>query len=70
MINVVHAYSKKWHFEANVTKCAAVVRNERLLIVNGFGETLPCHTLIIIGVKFTSNGHWDAHIKDLVTAGK
>ena len=39
MINVVHAYSKKWHFEANVTKCAIVVfRNERLLMVNGFGK--------------------------------
>ena len=23
-----------------------------------------------LGVKFTYNGHWDAHIKDLVTAGK
>ena len=22
------------------------------------------------GVKFTYNGHWDAHIKDLVTTGK
>ena len=30
MLNVVHAYSKKWRFEANVTKCAVVVlRNER-----------------------------------------
>ena len=25
MINVVHAYSKKWCFEANVTKCAVVL---------------------------------------------
>ena len=30
MINVVHAYSKKWCFEANVTKCAVVIfRNEK-----------------------------------------
>ena len=30
MINVFHAYSKKWHFEANVTKRAVVVfRNEK-----------------------------------------
>ena len=32
MINVVHAYSKKWHFEANVATeiCAVVVfRNEK-----------------------------------------
>ena len=47
---------------------------KRLSIVNGSGETLPCHTLIIITIyieaKFTCNGHWDAHIKDLVIAGK
>ena len=30
MINVVNACSKKWCFEANVTKCAVVVfRNEK-----------------------------------------
>ena len=23
-----------------------------------------------LGVKFTCNGHWDAHLKDLVTSGK
>ena len=23
-----------------------------------------------LGVKFTYNGHWDAHSKELVTAGK
>ena len=28
MINVVHAYSKKWRFEANVTKSAVVVFQE------------------------------------------
>ena len=22
-----------------------------------------------LGVKFTCNGHWDAHLKDLVTSG-
>ena len=52
MINVVHAYSKKWHFEANVTKSAVVVFQgiKRLLMVNGSGETLFCHTLIIINI--------------------
>ena len=52
MINVVHAYSKRWRFEANVTKSAIVVfRNKkRLLMVNGSGETLPCYTLIIINI--------------------
>ena len=43
-------------------------------MAHGLGVTLFCHTLIIIliykGVKFTCNGHWDAHLKDLVTSGK
>ena len=39
-INVVHAYSKEWHFEANVTKCAVVVfRNEKIFDGKSFGET-------------------------------
>ena len=30
MINIIHAYSKKWRFEASFTKCAVVVfRNEK-----------------------------------------
>ena len=47
---------------------------KRLLMVNGSGETLPYHTLIIRnidGLKFTYNGiAWDTHIKELVTVGK
>ena len=32
MINVVHVYSTKWHFEANLTKCAVVVfRKEKCI---------------------------------------
>ena len=32
LIDVIYAYSKKWHFEANVAKCAVVVfRNEKEL---------------------------------------
>ena len=32
LIDFVYAYSKKWHFEANVAKCAVVVfRNEKEL---------------------------------------
>ena len=52
MINVVHAYSKKWRFEANVTKkcCSSFLGMKRLLMVNGSGETLFCHTLIIINI--------------------
>ena len=32
VLNIVHAYSKKWHFEANVTKCAVVVLGLTLYI--------------------------------------
>ena len=36
------------------------------------GVTLFCHTLYYtyLGVKFTCNGHWDAHLKDFLTSGK
>ena len=44
-------YSKKWRFEANVTKCAVVVfRMKRLMMVNDTRETLLCHILIIITI--------------------
>ena len=59
LIDVVYAYSKKWRFEANVAKCAVVV------------FVLPhLNYYTYLGVKFTCNGHWDAHLKDLVTPGK
>ena len=70
----MHAYSKKWRFEANVTKCAVVVfRNENTYDGKWFWGNfalphLDCYNYL--GIKFTYNGHWDAHIKDLVTAGR
>ena len=74
MINVVHANSKKWHFEANVTKCVVVVfSNEKTFDGEWFwGNSALPHLdyYNYLGVKFTYNGHWDAHMKDLVTAGK
>ena len=74
MINVVHAYSKKWRFEANVTKSAVVVfRDEKTFDGEWFwgNSALPhLDNYKYLGVNFTYNGHWDAHIKDLVTAGK
>ena len=74
LIDVVYAYSKKWRFEANVAKCAVVVfRNEKEL--DGawtWGDSVLPHLnyYTYLGVKFTCNGHWDAHLKDLVTSGK
>ena len=74
MINVVHAYSKKWSFEANVTKCEVVVfRNEKTFDGEWFwgNSALPhIDNYKYLGVKFTYNGHWDTHIKKLVIAGK
>ena len=74
MINVVHAYSKKWRFEANVTKSAVVIfRNENTFDDEWFwGNSVLPHldNYKYLGVKFTYNGHWDTHIKELVIAGK
>ena len=70
----MHIVNKKWRFEANVAKCAVVVfRNEKEL--DGawtWGDSVLPHLnyYTYLGVKFTFNGHWDAHLKDLVTSGK
>ena len=68
----VHAYSKKWCFEANVTKSAVVVfRNEKTFDGEWFwgNSALPhLDNYKYLGVKL--HGHWDTHIKELVTAGK
>ena len=74
LIDIVYAYIKKWRFEADVAKCAVVVfRNEKEL--DGawtWGNSVLPHLnyYTYLGVKFTCNGHWDAHLKDLVISGK
>ena len=74
LIDVIYAYSKKWRFKANVAKCAVVVfRNEKELDGTWtWGDFVLPHLnyYTYLGVKFTCNGHWDAHLKDLVTSGK
>ena len=66
MINVVRACSKKWCFEANVTKFAVVVfRNKKTFDGEWFcGNTaLPhhdCHNYL--GVKFTYSLHRSASL--------
>ena len=66
MINVVHAYSKKWRFETNVTKIAVVVfRNEKTFDGEwSWGNSALPHldNYKYLEVKFTYNGHWDTHI--------
>ena len=73
LIDVVYAYSKKWRFEANVSKCAVIFRNEKEL--DGawtWGDSVLPHLnyYTYLHVQFTCNGHWNAHLKDLVTSGK
>ena len=67
LIDVVYAYSKKWRFEANVAKCAVVVfRNEKKLDGTWtMGDFVLPHLnyYTYLGIKFTCNGHWDAHLK-------
>ena len=57
-----------------VVKCAVVVfRNGRTFDGEWFwgNSDLPhIHCYNCLRVKFTSNEHWDAHVKDLVTVGK
>ena len=59
IINVVHAYGKKWCFEVNVTKCAVVVfRNEKTFDDEWFwGNSALPHLdyYNYLGVKFTYN---------------
>ena len=70
LIDVVHNYSKRWRFEANVKKCAVVVfsRTERGSgkWVWG-GESLPIlDSYCYLGIEFSSDGSWDKHIKSLI----
>ena len=59
----------------NYAKCVVVVfRNEKELDGTWtWGDSVLPHlnyyTCTYLGVKFTCNGHWDAHLKDLVTSG-
>ena len=69
MINVVHASSKKWRFEKNVTKSAVVVfRNEKTFDGEWFwgNSALPhLDNYKYLGVKFTYNGHWIHILRNL-----
>ena len=69
MITIVYNYSRRWHFDANIKKCAVVVfsklgdtsgkwfcGNEELLILDSYHY---------FGIVFSSNGSWDKQIKSL-----
>ena len=63
MINVVNPYSKKWCFEANITKCSCAVVvfwNEKTFDGEWFwgNSTLPhLDHYNYLGINFTYNGH-------------
>ena len=66
LIDVVHAYCRKWRLKDNVSKSAVMVFS-----VDGawkWGEhVLPrVSKYTYFGVDFTSTGAWDVHIKNLL----
>ena len=70
LIDIVHNYSKRWRFEANVKKCAIVIFSKT---GRGSGkwvwgdESLPIlDSYCYLGVEFSSDGSWDKHIKSLI----
>ena len=70
LINIVHNYSKRWRFEANVKKCAVVVFSKTQ---TGSGqwvwgsESLPIlDSYCYLGIEFSRDGSWDKHIKSLI----
>ena len=70
LIDIVHVYSKRWRFEANVGKCAVIIFS-KLGKVSGkwvWGEeSLPVlKSYCYLGVEFSSDGSWDRHIKSLL----
>ena len=81
LIDIVHNYSKRWRFEANVKKCATVVFSKmgRLSSPQArqqagwvWGDvSLPVlDSYCYLGIEFSSDGSWDKHIKSLITRNR
>ena len=74
LIDVVHNYSKRWRFEANVKKCAVVVFSKTGTSSGKWvwgGESLPIlESYCYLGVEFSSDGSWDKHIKSLIVRNR
>ena len=74
LIDIVHNYSKRWRFQANVKKCAVVIfsKSEKVSGKWAWGnENLPVlDSYCYLGIEFSSDGSWDKHIKSLITRNR
>ena len=84
LIAIVHNYSKRWRFQANVKKCAPVVfffpkTGEAFINPDpptrrmGLGWWRPsCFRFLYcyLGIEFSSDGSWNKHIKSLITRNR
>ena len=74
MIDVVHNYSKRWRFEANIKKSAVVIFFKSAALSSGWvwGQvSLPVlDSYCYLGIEFSSNGSLDKRIKSLITCNK
>ena len=73
LIDVVHKYCNKWRLKANVTKSAVMIFAKE--VVEGswkWGEKeLPrVSKYTYLGVDFSYNGAWDAHIRKVLDGGR
>ena len=60
LIHIIHNYSKHWHFEANVNKCAVVISSKVGEVSGGWvggGESLPVlDSYCYLWIEFSSDG--------------
>ena len=75
LIDVVHAYCRKWRLKANVSKGAVMVFTKGVVdstCMWKWGEQdLPrVSNYTYLGIEFSSNGAWDKHIKKVVDSGR
>ena len=70
LIDIIHNYSKRWRFEANVKKCAALVFSKTEKVSGRWvwsKKSLPVlDSYCYLEVEFNSDASWDKHIKLLI----
>jgi hypothetical protein len=73
MIDALHAYARRYRFQANVEKCAVVEFGNPNLptpVWNWGGEPIPVKpSYVYLGVLFANTCSWDAHGLNVVAAG-
>ena len=69
LINIVHNYSKWWHFEASVKKCAFGLFPEVGKVSGGWvwgGKSLPIlNSYCNLRIEFSCNGSWEQKLGGL-----